>query len=71
MDQTTKARRFLKFGDLMKRWNVSRQCVERWSRVDPAFPPAYRFADSRDRKYEEGDVETYERSALSRKEART
>jgi hypothetical protein len=57
-------------GDLMERWNVSRQTVERRIRTDPDFPPIYRFKNSKIRKVTEPDVETYERSALVRREAR-
>jgi hypothetical protein len=69
-DQVTKATQFLEVGDLMRRWGVARQTVENWSRTDPHFPAAYRFADSRVRKFKESDVEVYERAALSRREAR-
>jgi hypothetical protein len=62
--------RFLDVGDLGERWKVSRQTIENWIRNDPDFPPAYRFADSRVRKFTEPDVETYERGALVRREAR-
>jgi hypothetical protein len=68
-DQTTKATRFLDFSDLMARWNAPRPTVERWSRVDPDFPPAFRFADSPIRKYREDHVEIYERKALTKREA--
>jgi hypothetical protein len=70
MDQTTKPTRFLEVGDLMRRWGVSRQTIEVWIDTDPTFPPAYRFAHSRVRKFNERDVEGYERAALTRRGAR-
>ena len=64
------ATRFLEIGDLMERWKVSRQTLEKWLRRDPHFPPPHRFANSKIRKFKETDVETYERAALTRREAR-
>jgi hypothetical protein len=67
---TTQATRFLTMGDLMERWQVSRQTLEKWLRHDPLFPPPHRFANSTVRKFKEGDVEVYERAALARREAK-
>jgi hypothetical protein len=69
-DQTKPPTRFLDVADLTLRWSVGRQTVERWSRSDPAFPKVHRFFNSKVRKFLESDVEAYERSALSRREAR-
>jgi hypothetical protein len=68
-DPTTRPTRFLEIGDLMERWHVSRQTIERWLRKDPNFPPPFLFANSRVRKFKEDNVEDYERAALTRREA--
>jgi hypothetical protein len=65
-EDTGSETQFLEFPDLMRRWNVARQTLERWSREDPTFPPPYRFFNSIVRKYALADVVAYERAALRR-----
>jgi predicted DNA-binding transcriptional regulator AlpA len=69
MKDKTKPTQFLEIGDLMARWNVSRQTIERWVRADPNFPPPFRFSDSRVRKFKESNVEAFERLAPTKREA--
>jgi hypothetical protein len=64
--QTGSETQFLEFTDLMRRWSVSRQALERWSRL-PDFPAAYRLADSTVRRYRESDIEQYERRAVTKR----
>jgi hypothetical protein len=66
-DTSTKSTQFLEVGDLMRRWNVSRQTVERWWRENKNFPPTYRFPGSKIRKFKETDVEQFERASLSQR----
>jgi hypothetical protein len=54
----------------MVRWGVSRQTIENWQRQDKTFPPSFRFAGSKVRRFREDHVEVYERAALTRREAR-
>jgi predicted DNA-binding transcriptional regulator AlpA len=61
LQPTTK---FLSVPDLMERWDVSRQTIERWWRIKPDFPKTYRFPGSSIRKFKEADVEAFERLAL-------
>jgi hypothetical protein len=70
-DETTKPMRFLDWGDLMKRWNYSRQTLERKMRNDPDFPPVYTWPGSKIRKCKEHEVEHYEQKVLTRRGARS
>ena len=63
-DPATRTKRFLGTGDLMSRWNVSKQFLERRLRADPLFPVPYRFTGSDIRKWTEQQIEDYEKIAI-------
>ena len=67
-----KPKRYLGTKDLMLRWGVSKQTIERRLRTDPNFPQPSTFPNSPIRKRTEEQAEDYEKLAVvqRRQEAR-
>lgn len=59
-----KRKRYLGMNDLLERWGVGKQTVERRLRNDPAFPQPFKFPNSPIRKWTEEQIEDYEKLAV-------
>jgi hypothetical protein len=59
-----KQKRYLGMNDLLERWDVSKQTVERRLRTDPDFPQPFKFPNSPIRKWTEEQIENYEKLAV-------